>query len=60
MSPFNRRRVEDYTNAFLITLGVFLFMTFWVMAAAIGYSWVFFSAFCLDQCFLWIGRHSNS
>ena len=29
--------VEDYTNAFLATLWVFLFMSFWVIAAALGY-----------------------
>ena len=28
--------VEDYTDAFLGTLWVFLFMGFWVIAAAFG------------------------
>lgn len=31
------QRVEDYTDAFLTTLGVLLFMVFWMIAAALGY-----------------------
>ena len=27
-------RVEDYTTAFLATFGVFLFMDYWMIAAA--------------------------
>ena len=61
MSPFNRRKVENYTNAFLVTLGVFFFMSFWVIAAALGYVWVFITAFCIDKLFLWLGnRQRNS
>lgn len=50
------RSVEDYTDAFLTTLGVFLFMTFWIIAAALGYVWVAITAYGLNHLFKWIGR----
>ena len=37
-------RVENYTDAFLGTLGVLLFMVFWMIAALAGYLWVAFLA----------------
>ena len=49
-------RVEDYTDAFLATLGVFLFMVFWTIAAVVGFLWVMLTAYALDHLFLWIGR----
>ncbi len=49
-------RVEDYTAAFLTTFGVFLFMAFWMIAAALGYVWVAIAAYTLDLSFKWIGR----
>ena len=48
--------VEDYTDAFLATLWVFLFMSFWVIAAAAGYIWVAITAYGLNLFFKWIGR----
>lgn len=48
--------VEDYTNAFLATLWVVLFMSFWVIAAALGYIWVAITAYGLNAFFKWIGR----
>ena len=51
--------VEDYTNAFLATLWVFLFMSFWVIAAALGYIWVAITAYGLNEVFKWIGRRIN-
>ena len=48
--------VEDYTNAFLATLWLFLFMSFWVIAAALGYLWVAITAYGLNEFFKWIGR----
>ncbi|MEL6839498.1 MAG: hypothetical protein AAFP85_09410 [Pseudomonadota bacterium] len=53
-------RVEDYTDAFLTTFGVFLFMVFWMIAAALGYVWVAIVAYGLDLSFKWIGRLRNS
>ncbi|MGJ8623968.1 MAG: hypothetical protein ACSHW1_14505 [Yoonia sp.] len=50
------RRVENYTDAFLTTFGVILFMTLWVIAAALGYLWVVVTAYGLDHIFKWIGR----
>ncbi|WP_341366587.1 hypothetical protein [Yoonia sp. BS5-3] len=52
--------VEDYTDAFLTTLGVFLFMVFWMIAAALGYLWVAITAYGIDLCFKWIGRLRRS
>ena len=51
--------VEDYTNAFLATLWVFLFMSFWVIAAALGYVWLAVTAYGLNEFFKWIGRRIN-
>ncbi|KQI71518.1 hypothetical protein AN191_12990 [Loktanella sp. 5RATIMAR09] len=52
--------VEDYTDAFLGTLWVFLFMGFWVIAAAVGYLWVAATAYALLQCVKWIDRIRNA
>lgn len=48
--------VDDYTDAFLTTLGVFLFMVFWIIAAALGYLWVAMTAYGLDLMFKWVGK----
>ncbi len=56
MSQHPIRRVEDYTDAFLASLWVLLFMGFWVIAAAFGYLWVAVSAYGLNHFFKWIGR----
>ncbi|KQI67582.1 hypothetical protein AN189_14790 [Loktanella sp. 3ANDIMAR09] len=42
-------RVQDYTNAFLGTLGLILFMAFWCIGALFGFFWVVLTAACLDQ-----------
>ena len=47
--------VQDYTDAFLTTFGVFLFMVFWMIAAALGYLWVAITAYGVDLAFKWIG-----
>ena len=60
MSQNTIRSVENYTDAFLTTLGVFLFMAFWIIAAAFGYLWVAISAYGLDHFFKWIGRLRSS
>jgi hypothetical protein len=56
MSQHPIRRVEDYTDAFLASLWVLLFMAFWVIAAVFGYLWVAVSAYGLNHFFQWIGR----
>jgi len=60
MSQHSIRSVENYTDAFLTTLGVLLFMAFWIIAAAFGYLWVAISAYGLDHFFKWIGRLRSS
>ena len=56
MSQRTIRSVENYKDAFLTTLGVLLFMAFWIIAAAFGYLWVMMTAYGLDHLFKWIGR----
>ena len=41
-------RVENYTNAFLVTSGVILFMAFFTLAATKGFVWVFLFAALID------------
>ena len=48
--------VEDYTNAFLATLWVLLFMSFWAIAVILGFIWVAVTAYGLNAFFKWIGR----
>ncbi len=55
MSQRPIRPVENYTDAFLTTLGVFLFMVFWMIAAALGYAWVVATAYILDVIFKLFG-----
>ena len=50
------KSVENYTDAFLTTFGVILFMVFWMIAAALGYLWVAMTAYCLDLAFKWLGH----
>lgn len=42
-------QVEDYTGAFLVTLGIVLFMTFWTIATVAGFVWVVLSAILIDR-----------
>ena len=42
-------RVEDYTNAFLATMALILFMAFWCIGALFGFFWVVVTAAALDQ-----------
>lgn len=41
--------VEDYTDAFLTTLGALFFMMFWIIAAAAGWLWVAITATVIDR-----------
>ena len=38
----------NYTNAFLAVMGGLIFMTLWVVAAAMGFIWVVFGAAMAD------------
>lgn len=42
------KSVENYTDAFLITAGLLLFMAFFTLAAAKGFVWVLLSTALLD------------
>ena len=50
------KTVENYTDAFLTTFGVFLFMVLWMIAAALGYLWVAVTAYGIDLVVKWIGN----
>lgn len=54
------REVQNYTDAFLTTVGVCLFVVFWMIAAALGYLWVAVTAYCIDHLFKWFGRAKSS
>ncbi len=41
-------RVENYTNAFLGSVAVILFMAFWVIAAVFGFIWVAITTAIID------------
>lgn len=41
-------RAENYTDAFLATLGLILFMAFWCIATVFGVVWVMVIATALD------------
>ena len=56
---FHPQPVENYTSAFLVTFGVILFMTFWVIAAVAGFLWVALTATAIDSGFRWWGRHRS-
>ncbi len=43
-----RGRVENYTNAFLVTCAGILFMAFFTLAAVKGFVWVVLSAALID------------
>lgn len=49
-------RVEDFTNAFLVTVGLLLFMTLWVLTALLGFLWVITISYGIDHLFRWLGR----
>ncbi|SMY08968.1 hypothetical protein [Flavimaricola marinus] len=48
----NRQPAPDFTQAFLVTLGMILFMSFWTIAVVAGFVWVLLSAFAIDRAIL--------
>lgn len=48
-------RVENYTNAFLVTAAGILFMAFWTLASTVGFIWVVISSVLLD-CGIHLGK----
>lgn len=42
------QKVENYTNAFLVTAGLTLFMAFFTLAAVKGIVWVMLAAALID------------
>lgn len=41
--------VEDYTNAFLVSFGVVLFMVLWLIAAVAGFVWVLVTGYAVNR-----------
>ena len=46
----------DYTNAFLGTLGLILFLALWTIAALCGTLWVAVTGAALNACIAGLGR----
>lgn len=51
--------VEDYTDAFLWSFCLMLFMIFFVMTAFIGFLWALFTAFALNRGITYLVRRKN-
>lgn len=51
------KRVENYTNSFLIMTGVILFMGFFTLAAVAGFAWVLTCAALIEIGFRTIEAH---
>ena len=49
-------RVENYTDAFLASLSVLLFMAFWTIAVLMGFAWVVLTAWGIARLIDRIGR----
>ena len=45
---FHAKAAPNYTNAFLVVMGVKTFMAFWIILAAWGISWVLLIALGMD------------
>ena len=53
------REVENYTNAFLVSFGVLLFMAFWTLATLAGFIWVLITGAVLNQAIRLIARRTG-
>lgn len=56
MQDDDRSPAPNYSQAFLVTLGFLLFMTFWTIAALAGFIWVLLSAAAIDRAILFGAR----
>ncbi|MEL6610091.1 MAG: hypothetical protein AAFO58_06420 [Pseudomonadota bacterium] len=52
---FVPKRVENYTNAFLVSAGMLTFFSLWVLAAAIGFIGMVVTAVAIDTVLKVIG-----
>jgi hypothetical protein len=52
MRNHDRSPAPNFTQAFLITLGLILFMAFWTIATMAGFLWVLLSATVIDRAIL--------
>ena len=52
MRDHDRSPAPDFTRAFLVTLGLILFMAFWTIAAVAGFLWVLLWALVIDRAIL--------
>lgn len=53
------KRAENYTDAFLWTLWLILFMGFFLMTALIGILWTLGAAFVLNRAITVLWRYRN-
>ncbi|MCO4846741.1 MAG: hypothetical protein KC448_02075 [Yoonia sp.] len=52
----HRQPAPDYTDAFLWTFGVIIFMLLCTITAIAGYAWVAVTTLLLDRAITWIGH----
>lgn len=50
------KAVENYTDAFLCTLGLLIFMIFFIMTVFVGFFWVLLTALTLNLCITYLSR----
>ncbi|MBM1221634.1 hypothetical protein JQU17_12080 [Ponticoccus sp. SC2-23] len=48
--------VENYTDAFLVSFGVVLFMAFCVIAYVVGFLWAMITGYVIDRVIRLIGN----
>lgn len=51
MSDYTTRGAPDYTDAFLVSFGVLIFMFLWMLIAVLGFVWAMLAAYGLDWLF---------
>lgn len=57
MQNNHAKAVENYTDAFLWTCALLLFMTFFVLVTIIGFIWTIFTAFGLNIALTYFARY---
>lgn len=53
------RAAENYTDAFLWSIGLILFMVFFVMTAFVGILWALLTSIALNRGITALVRHKN-
>ncbi len=58
--PEHPGEVEDFTNAFLVSFGVIVFIALWAVSVILGFIWALMSAYGTDKALSrWSRRRSG-